>query len=205
LISVICPTVTGREELLAKTKIAYAAHTDDYELIVVPDKPACGPAWVEGASKAQGEFLHFTADDIEPHAGWWQAAVETVERGYLPAPRILNTDGSLQSCGEWGKEQDTGTQTEFSRIPFLSRAQWDVVAPLVTPFLSKTHYYTDNCISFVARASGGETGVHRDYLFTHHLAEQSRGAGMTWEQRMNHDGQLFAAFAGYVQAWASHR
>jgi hypothetical protein len=138
VISVIVPTIDGRESYLKDCLASYAAHTSDYEVIVVPNKPNCGLAWTEGADLAVGSELHFSADDLQPHAGWSQAAMEVVERGFLPAPRILNTDGSLQSCGgeeAWEREQPTGARAGFSRIPFLSRQQWERIRLLVQPFL----------------------------------------------------------------------
>jgi hypothetical protein len=195
VISVIVPTIDGRESYLKDCLASYAAHTSDYEVIVVPNKPNCGLAWTEGADLAVGSELHFSADDLQPHAGWSQAAMEVVERGFLPAPRILNTDGSLQSCGgeeAWEREQPTGARAGFSRIPFLSRQQWERIRLLVQPFLRDAHYFTDNAISEAARRCGIPTGVHRDFLFTHHLASAGRGAGTSWERRMQEDHQRFS-------------
>lgn len=190
MISIIVPTVTGREEFLAKCEAAYAAHTDDYELIVVTDEPTCGLGWNKGAAQATGDYLHLTCDDLEPHPGWWQAARAVCDDGFLPAPRILNTDGSLQSCGDWEREQQTGTATEFTRLPFLSRDQWERFGPSLP-----LHYYTDNWFSWRAREQGVETVVHRGYLLTHHLADHKRGAGMSWEDRMATDFRAFEMYA----------
>ena len=190
MISVIVPTIDGRESYLQGCLASYAAHTDDYEVIVVPNKPSCGLAWTEGAGLAVGSHIHFSADDLQPHAGWAVAALDVVERGFIPAPRILNTDGSLQSCGgdeAWEREQPTGSKAGFSRIPFLSRQQWDTIQLSVQGFLVDAHYYTDNAISFAARRAGIEVGVHREFLFTHHLASVGRGAGTSWTQRMQED------------------
>ena len=194
MISVVVPTITGRELYLAACVAAYEKTTDDYELIVVPGKPVCGAAWVEGVDRAGGEFIHFSADDLVPHSGWATAAVEVCARGFLPAPRILNDDGTLQSCGgsdAWEVEKETGEQTDFSRIPFLSREQWQTIQGDVEPFLRGHHYYTDNAVSFAAAKHGIRTGVHRDYLFTHSLADPGRGAGMSWEERMWADFHKF--------------
>jgi hypothetical protein len=54
VISVIVPTIDGREEYLKDCLASYAAHTSDYEVIVVPNKPNCGLAWTEGADLAVG-------------------------------------------------------------------------------------------------------------------------------------------------------
>lgn len=173
------------------------------EIIVYTDLPGCGPAWARGADAAQGDYIHFGADDVEMHGGWAEAAIETVDRGYIPAPRVLNTDGSLQSCGGsdgWETEHETGEWADFSRGPVISRDWWQTIRALAAPFLEQTHYFTDNCISFTARLYGIETGVHRGYEYTHHLAQQSRGAGMSWNDRMHHDRDIFELYASYADA-----
>lgn len=194
MISVVVPTISGREAYLAACLAAYEETTVDVELIVVRDRPVCGEAWVGGAAKSRGDYIHFSADDLTPHPGYAAAAMEVCNRGFLPAPRILNDDGTLQSCGGsdgWETEHATGEQTDFSRIPFLSRNQWERISELVTPFLRISHYYTDNAVSVAAAVAGIPTGVHRDYLFTHSMAEEGRGAGMTWGERMFADEQRF--------------
>lgn len=193
-ISIIIPTIEGREEYLRNCLSSYAAYTKNYETIILVDRPTCGIAWIEGVESSSGQYLHFSADDLCCHDGWWQAAYEVVQRNFLPAPRILNDDGSLQSCGGtngWNAEHPTGEEADFSRIPFLSRKQWDKIAPLVRDFLRDAHYYTDNAVSFAGRIAGFRTGIHRSYLFTHSLAEAGRGAGMTWDERMWKDYQKF--------------
>jgi hypothetical protein len=180
LISVVIPTVAGREASLERCLAAYG---DDVGTIVLRDRPTCGIAWQEGAELARGDFLHFSADDLEPHPGWAEAAIEAVECGYLPAPRILNADGTLQSCGLWGEEQGEGELTPFTRIPFLSREQWELVDPMI-----ETHYWTDNWVSHRCRLAGVETRVARRYLFTHHYEPAGR-----LDERMEPDRIAYVA------------
>jgi hypothetical protein len=191
LISIVIPTIKRREHFLRECLSSYAATTTDYEVIIIEGKPACGPAWVEGADRVVGDYIHFSADDLRAHVGWSEAACEVVDRGFIPAPRILNSDGSIQSCGDWGVESPTGERTEYTRIPFLSKHQWSQIRERVIPLLQSCHYYTDNAISWAARELGVDTGVHRDYLFTHSLAIQGRGAGMTEGERMQADFERF--------------
>lgn len=164
------PTIEGREHWLARCLDAYYATSPaDTEYVTVLNRATCGIAWNEGAELARGDYLHFSADDLEPHEGWWEAACACVETGALPSPRILNTDASLQSCGEWGQEMEEGARTYITRVPFLSRAQWEQVGPGI-----ETHYYTDNAISFRGDLAGIPTVICRDYLFTHHFAPEGR-------------------------------
>lgn len=187
MISVVIPTVTGREEHLERCVRAYEERTlRPPEIIVIRNAPTCGVAWQEGAERATGTYIHFTADDLEPHPAWANSALVAVAMGYLPAPRILRPDGTLESCGRWEVEQETGDPTPMTRIPFMSREQWKLIGPMLP-----IHYYTDNWISFKGALAGIETRVYRDYQFTHHWAEAGRGAGMSQEDRMRHDEAIY--------------
>ena len=136
-----------------------------------------------------GEYIHFGADDVEMHPGWWEQTVRFCDRGFLPAPRVLNTDGTLQSCGDWAVEMRDGAVPEFTRGPFVSRAQWDQLAPLVAPFLEAAHYFTDNVFTWAGRRLGMETVVCRRYEYTHHMAPQGRA-----DRRMAADHELFVQY-----------
>lgn len=188
MISIIIPTIQGRELHLDRCVRAYEERTQaEHEIIVIHDKPTCGIAWQEGAERASGHYIHFSADDLEPHPGWDKAARAAVSLGWLPAPRILKPDGRLESCGRWEEEQATDDLTEMTRIPFMSAMQWRMAVAPMLPI----HYYTDNWVSFKARLAGIETRVHRHYLFTHHWAMQGRGAGMSQQSRMVRDQAFF--------------
>jgi glycosyltransferase involved in cell wall biosynthesis len=164
VISIVVPTVRGREHHLDRCLDSYERHTDDFELIVVRDQPNWGTAIREGALQAGGDYLHFTADDIEPHQGWWQAAIETVKAGFLPAPLILNPDGSVQSCGDqWAKTVADGTVCGLSRVPFMSRAQERLVGPMIP-----VHHWADDWVSHRGRLNGIQTVVSLGYRLTHH-------------------------------------
>ena len=193
LITVPLPTISGREDFLKEAVASYERYAN-VEVLVYKDEPGCGTAWAKGAAAARGDYIHFGADDVEMRQGWWQAACRVIDMGYLPAARVLNTDGSLQSCGDWGVEMRDGAIPEFTRSPMVSRQQWEQLAPLVVPFLEQAHYYTDNIFTWAGRKLGIETVVVRGYEYTHHLATWGRGAGMSWEQRMRHDHQLFLEY-----------
>lgn len=168
-LSIVIPTIASRAESYMRTINAYATRTEGpFELITIRDKPTCGIAWNEGVAMAVGDYIHLTADDIEPHAGWLDAAIGSVELGELPAARILHGDGTLQSCGD-EFDRPEGFVTEIARIPFLTREMALAIFPI-----PPLHYYTDNMVSDRAREYGWPTVVNRDYLFTHHLAGEGR-------------------------------
>lgn len=182
-LEIVLPTVAGREESLERCIEAYRRTSPpDTVIHVIRDEPTCGAAWNAGLEKVRGEFVHFSADDLEPHAGWLAAALAIVHSGALPAPRVLNADGSLQSCGDVVELPD-GAPTTFSRIPFLPTA----IARGIFP-ISPIHYYTDNIVSDRARALGLEPRVARGYLFTHHHEPAGR-----LDDRFAADGAAYAS------------
>jgi hypothetical protein len=169
LISVIVPTIAGREHWLDKCRAAYEATTVDYEFIVLRDYPTCGEAWNDGLLQAKGDYVHLTADDIEPHPGWWQIGIQWLHMRVLPAPRILNPDGSLQSCGDTNEEMPTGTPTDLQRVPFFPRELLSAIYPIL-----EIHYMTDYWVTHQARKAGWPTRVVREFSFTHHYAPEGR-------------------------------
>ena len=173
-LAIVIPTISGREHWLERCLSAYERTTPDFYVAeVVKDEPTCGRAWNLGLNRALNRapgvsYVHFTADDVEPLDGWYEAAVESVRRDELPAPRILNPDGTLQSCGDQFEHPD-GTEAELARIPFATVAQMRCIGPII-----ETHYYTDNYFSFRGRACGYPSRVNRRYSFVHHFAQEGR-------------------------------
>jgi len=135
------------------------------------DYPTCNQGWNAGILEAKGDFIHLSADDIEAQPGWWQAGQRWIRKGYIPAPRILNSDGSLQSCGDTDQEAPTGTPTELTRVPFFSREQMNTFG--IYPIIP-TQYMGDNWISYKARKAGVETVVVREMCFIHSFAPVGR-------------------------------
>jgi len=170
LITAIVPTITGREHWLEKCVKAYERTTPSLQLIIVHGKDSCGEAWQEGSLEAKGDYIHFGADDVEVHQGWWEAAAAVCDGGNVPAPLVFNTDGSVQSCGgSWECMEPDGAVTEFTRGPFMSLAQWSVIGPM-----EALHYYSDNWFTYRARLAGFEPVVCHGYAMTHHLAPEGR-------------------------------
>lgn len=167
-ISVVIPTIRGRNKLLQQTIAAYQ-RTGDFELIVVRGRKTIGDAWNAGAEVAHGDFLHFSADDVEPQPGWAEAAMDAVERNIYPAPRITKLDWSLEACGSLGAgmllgEVADGTVCNNSAFPFMRMEDWRLIGPA-----PDIHYYADDYLSWRARQYAGlEIRVVRDYCL-HHL------------------------------------
>lgn len=185
-ITIVVPTIPSREKWLAKCLASYHKTTGSIrvQLIVIDGRETCAVAWNEGVARATAPFIHLTADDIEAHYGWWEAAEASALRGETPAAKILNTDGSLQSCG--GADlSPNGTEVEIARIPFGWREWFDQIGP----FPEDMHYFTDNWWSWAVKAKCEVPSVvNQDYLFTHHLAPERREMA---DERLHSDGVKF--------------
>lgn len=186
-ITVIIPTVTGREHHLAKCIESYEANTEgSVEFQIHKDRPGVAYGWQLGAEAATGRYLHMTGDDVEAMPGWDAAAIEMADRGVQPCPRLYNPDGT-----HWGgvpADRDPwllphGSPTGMSNLPFLARAWW----PDVTPLPPGMHYFADNWVSWRLELVGIPTAVCHGYDFVHTWAVEHRGAGWTEPERMQID------------------
>lgn len=168
-VSVVVPTIRGREDSLERTLDAYRRNTPldlVLQMIVVPDRPTAGQAWNDGAPQARGRYLHFTGDDLEPHPGWLDAALEALTAGWSPVPRVVGPDGQLDMCGTHGEfairtEQPDWTPCGVTTIPFLKTV--DYPGPCLP-----IHYGSDSHFSWLMAQRGARFAVRRAYLFTHH-------------------------------------
>lgn len=120
------------------------------------------------AERAKGDYLFCAADDIDVRSKWWQAATAVCDRGLMPAPLVFNTDGSIQSCGEWEKMLPDNTVVPWSRFPFLSRSQWERFGPTL-PI-----HYSDVILGERAARAGVLTVVCQRFSLYHHFAAEGR-------------------------------
>lgn len=189
-ISVIVPTVPGREERFEQTCAAYhdqAAGNYDLELLVEYGHPAVGCAWQAGAEKASGDYIHLTGDDTSPRPGWHAAAVEAVACGFVPHPQVYGVNGEPESLPAWGVVGEDWAPVSTTTIPFMSRAQWEKIRPL---YLG--HYYADDWVGYRARKSGFQPVLRTGYAFDHSWHQVLRGTpGMTEGSRLAYDRPLF--------------
>lgn len=170
MITVVIPTIAVRADYLTRAIDAFEINTRrPVEILVYRDRPTCGTAWNEGLAEATGDYVCLAADDLEPHPGWDDAAVDCLNTHRLPCPRILNHDGSLQSCGNAIREDPDGADSDVARVPFLPRE----LIPHLYPVFDN-HYAGDYWITWKARQAGWPTVVVRDMVFTHHMLEQGR-------------------------------
>lgn len=168
-VSVVIPTIRGREDVYGLTVEAFraTAPAGALELITVRDRPVLGAAWTDGAAAATGDYVMLAADDVLPQDGWMDAAIQAADDGVYPSPRITNPDGRLHSCGTMGggmllPECATGTPCGSSPFPFLRREVWTQVGPALP-----IHYYGDDYLAARARMVGLSVEVVRGYHLVH--------------------------------------
>ena len=94
MISVLIPTIPGREAELFQVTAAYKdQHGDDVEVLTI-----LGYSWGTGcnllAAEAKGDYLLCATDDTVPWEGWFEAGRPLVDEGYCPASRYLHPDGT---------------------------------------------------------------------------------------------------------------
>ena len=169
MISVVIPTITGREHWLERAIFSLDVTTPEYELLVYRDLPTCGTGWNVGIIDATGDYILLFADDLEAHEGWWQAGIDALSRNVIPCPRIVNPDGTLQSCGTFPEEAPNGTPSVVARVPFLTKHMAQTMHPIF-----ENHYMGDHWITWRGKVLGWPTLVVREMEFTHHFAQEGR-------------------------------
>lgn len=171
-ISVVMPTISGREESCARMVDAYVQRTKGYELEVI--NPKDFPSWPAGCNagvlrvSSAADVVHFGADDLEPLEGWADAMLETLSRGRIPAPQLWDhekTDTPPMNASDGMP----GSITAFSRVPALLHEWVDLIGPW--PLMD---YFADNWVSDKARSIGIETVVTAGYSFVHHWNQVGR-------------------------------
>lgn len=156
-VSVVIPTVAGREASLKRTRTAYLETRPDgvaLQLIVMRDRPTCGHAWAQGVEVATGDLLHITADDLEPHPGWLEAGMACLETGAIPSPWI-----DLPWGGTDGEVGGDGHPARMTPIPLMPREWWPGVPPI--------GYWSDYALSDRLLAADRRIVWCHAYRFTH--------------------------------------
>lgn len=191
-VTVIIPTVAGREESLARCLAAYRATVpkDRLHIDVRCGFASCGEAWDAGAGIAGTDLVHLSADDLEPLPGWFEATVGSIRDGVLPAPYVRNGHtAALESCGAWGQMILESVDVPMTVIPTFPAAAWRGGCPLAPTPEHLTfdprrrlaswsslglHYFSDNAVSSCARAAGWRIQPRWAYAFLHWWEDAGR-------------------------------
>jgi hypothetical protein len=170
-LSVVCPTIPGREPELARTVNAYERLTPvEIEWIIERGHDNCGTAWNAGAAKATGEILHMGADDGEPETDqWFPAAMSVIEQGGVPLGWVREDE-----IGRFGRD--------FARVVICRREWWQ-------PVIERT-YFSDNHFTDLMIAAGHAPTVAEGFDFYHRKSMVGRDDG---PERMRRDQEAYEA------------
>lgn len=184
-LSIIIPTIKGREDELERTQAAYVAHTPfPFEFVVVHDHPTWGHACNVGFRRAKGDVLHFGADDLEPLPGWADDVLPALEEAdELPAARVLD----YSRAGPMNNALDGADRAlvEFTRVPILTRDQYERIGGPWPEY----HYVPDVWLSRKARTIGIPTRIYYSYAFVHHWSQVGR---LDTPEYVERDAQVLA-------------
>jgi hypothetical protein len=173
-LTVVVPTIAGREESLEITLRSYEETLagDDFEIIIIQDAPTWPEACNDGYYKSDSPYILFGADDLDPEPGWWEYGKEALEARplELPAPRVYDDhgpDGTRWFMNE--NDGGDGALTHFTRVPLMSKYQWETVGPW--PAIV---YYADIWVSEKARTLGIRTRMVYGFDFFHRWSQVGR-------------------------------
>jgi hypothetical protein len=173
MLSIVMPTIAGREKELTRSLTVYAQCTPGVEIewLIEKGHPTCGAAWNAGAAKATGDILHMAADDIEPQtAAWFPAALAVLERGGVPLGWVR------EDWGWFGRD--------FCRVVICRREWWPKLP-------DEMHYWNDNLFTDLMVKAGHAPRVAPGFDFFHRRSMIGRGAGMSETDRLEHDRELY--------------
>ncbi|HSE47497.1 MAG TPA: glycosyltransferase family A protein [Gemmatimonadales bacterium] len=172
-LSIVIPTISGREESLERAVESFKQTTRgcQHEIIIIKDEPTWPEACNAGFYQSKGEVVLFSADDLDALRNWWKRPLaHLAEYDELPAPRVYDNhgpDGQRWLMNE--KDGKDGDLTHFTRIPIMTRSQWERIGPW--PNLI---YYADMWVSEKARTLGIRTRMIYGFDFFHHWSQIGR-------------------------------
>lgn len=203
LVSVIIPTVDGREDDLGRCLAGLANQPFDQEIIILRNRATCGEAWAEAVAGCHGNYIWFCADDIVAEAGFLAAMIEACDKGFCPTSCVYEGDMLLQSAGIEGMDcyrpevLTDWMEVSHTTTPFMNREQWAYYTPDDWAMLAELHYCSDMLHSFLMAEHGVQTVVRTPAKLMHYNALPGRGAGTGQHERTAIDR---AAYERYTAA-----
>ncbi len=157
-VSVLIPTVAGREQVLEETTAGYQETAPGCEILITTGR-SWGAGLNELAELATNELLLFAPDDALPGPGWLEAGVEMLERGVIPIARYLNRDGSPLG------EQDGaahGAPFAWTRLFLIPREIFRELGPMIDATWWADVEYSERIVD-----SGRPMQICGPFAFTH--------------------------------------
>lgn len=165
-ISIVIPTIKGREDWIRKAVRTYTRETPGAEIIVVEGEPSCGEAWQKGYEQSTKEYVHFTADDIAPAPHWYSTAMSLLNQGIVPACNVKDGNNRPALC-----DSPLGLMGHHPNVlvPFLTREMLEKGG-----WLLPIHYGSDDWVTYRAAELGYPIQLCLQYIVWHHVAPEGR-------------------------------
>lgn len=192
-LSVVIPTVNGREEYLARCVDGYRDRTEiEVEPIIIKNEISGGKAWQLGAEQAKGDYLHLSNDDIVPGEGWFGSCEQAARTGESPVVVVVGcTEDVLDPKTKMplpgnpfnehathfegtpkvhspGRIANPNNPSEYPSLPFCTIEQWADIRPMIP-----TQYATDKWFGYRAEQAGLKN-VCVSSVFYHYAAFEGR-------------------------------
>lgn len=179
-ISVLIPTITGREDTLARAIDAYNTRSKGFEVEVITVLNY--PTWPSGCNEARkfatGDILHYSADDLEPLEGWADAMLDSLNQGFIPGARLWDYEKKGEPIYQ-GYDGPSGSLVRLARVPAAMKDLANRIGDIPAPI----HYYSDNWFTDKANLLGWPTRVQSGYDFLHHWAQVGRLDSGDWRAK----------------------
>jgi len=178
-ISIILPTIDGREESCEFVQRCFLERSADHhvELIVRKNFPNWPAGVNAGMADATGDYLFFAADDLEPLDGWADAMIGCLDAGEIPAPQVWDHRVQGRPVNE-PEDGPPGSIPVFSRAPALTRDMAGRIGAW-----PEIDYYGDNWVCDKARLLGIQIRVTEGFAFVHHWHPVGRLDAGDWVGR----------------------
>lgn len=199
-LTLLVPTIAGREVSLERTLLSYASETSrPFTQLVVRGYPSIGAAWADVLPQVETDLVHCGTDDVTAHSRWAnEIRLEWEEHGGLAVPLMLRMPGeTLESHGLWGAMHTQRTQVHWCGVPVIPRCCYQACsdALIETGFPQN---YSDNVLCDVLEAHDHQLVARPRYRLGHWWAagglgssrdEQDREAWQSWRSRKGYDRQ----------------
>jgi hypothetical protein len=158
-LTLMIPTIDGREASLERTLASYRAHAGHpYGLVVRLGFPSTGAAWAATLPALQTDLAHLGTDDVTAEVEWSQQVVNEWQwNAGLAVPLVMGMPGGeIESHGVHGRMHLERTQVYWCGVPVVPRCCYnDIAGALLEAALDgDIHYFSDNLISDVLRMNG---------------------------------------------------
>lgn len=159
-LSVLIPTLAGREGVLGETVGGYRATAPGCKILTVEGR-SWGAGLNELTAMTDSEWLLFAPDDALPHPGWLEAAMGFWSRGWFPAARYLDLEG--EPChGQDGLAD--GEPVTWTRLFLLRRELFERLGPMIDATWWADIEYSERIVDagFSCHSCGGFVFTHLD-------------------------------------------